>query len=119
MNRIVAAFAAAALAMPLAAAASPQSWTLTRAEWAGAGSASRVLSLPPLRAAIKALDSHTGARLAVVHNGGEDGVFWASQLEGWLVSLGVPHKRLVDRAGAVRAGRLRLELETPGTAGPP
>lgn len=118
MNRIITAFAAAALVMPLAAAAAPQSWTLTRAEWAGASSASRVVSLPPLRAAVKALDSHPGARLAVVHNGGEDGIFWASQLEGWLVSLGVPHKRLLDRAGGVRAGQLRLELESPGTAGP-
>lgn len=118
MNRIVTVVVATVLAAPMAVAAAPQNWTLTRAEWAGADSASRVVALSPLRAAMKALDSHPGARLAVVHNGGEDGVFWASQLEGWLVSLGVPHKRLVDRSGAVRTGQLRLELETPGTTGP-
>lgn len=101
----------AALAAGAAAQAAPaRQWTLTRAQWAGGTSAAQIVAIAPLRAAVRALDAHPGARIAVVHNGGEDGIFWASDLEGWLVALGVPAARIVDRTGALPAGRLRLEL---------
>lgn len=89
---------------------SPRQWTMTRAQWAGGSDAAHIVAIAPLRAAVKALDAHPGARLAVVHNGGEDGVFWASDLEGWLVALGVPAAKIVDRTGAVPTSELRLEL---------
>lgn len=101
----------AALAAGVAAQASPApQWTLTRAQWAGGIAAGQIVAIAPLRAAVRALDGHPAARLAVVHNGGEDGIFWASDLEGWLVALGVPAARIVDRTGAVPTGQLRLEL---------
>lgn len=96
-----------------------ESWTLTRAEWAGVQSASQVIAIGPVREAVTALAADPGSLLAVVHNGGEDGVFWASDLEGWLISLGVPAARIEDRAGAVVPGKLRLELESPGGEPPP
>lgn len=92
--------------------AAPQSWTLTRTQWAGVQSPRQIVALDPVRNAVNALAADPGARLAVVHNGGEDGVFWASDLEGWLISLGVPAARIEDRAGAVAPGELHLELET-------
>lgn len=99
-------------------AAAAQSWTLTRAEWAGVRSANQVVALGPVRNAVTALAADPGSRLAVVHNGGEDGVFWASDLEGWLISLGVPATRIEDRAGAVAPGELHLELESPSNGSP-
>lgn len=97
-------------AVAAARGAPAHQWTLTRAQWAGGNTAASIVALAPLRAAVRALDAHAGAKLAVVHNGGEDGVFWASDLEGWLVALGVPAARIVDRTGAVSADELRLEL---------
>lgn len=91
-------------------AAGHDAWVLTRAEWSGVTDGAQVVAIAPLRAAVNALDKHPGARLVVLHNGGEDGLFWASDLEGWLVSLGVPSSRIVDRIGAIRPGRIRLRI---------
>lgn len=109
----------AALSLLLCCSAAPAApagpWTLTQAEWSGVTGAAQVVAIKPLRAAVSALDATPGARLVVVHNGGEDGLFWASELEGWLVSLGVPSERIVDRIGAIEAGRIRLRIEpAPG-----
>ena len=97
----------------LAQAAGTGTWTLTRAEWSGVTNGQQVVAIAPLRAAVNALDKHRGDRLVVLHNGGEDGLFWASDLEGWLVSLGVPSSRIVDRIGAIKPGRIRLQLAPP------
>jgi len=115
--RLIGLVAGAALAGT--AVAAPASWTMTRAQWGGAGRAGQVVRIAPLRAAVTALDAKPGARLAVIHNGGEEGIFWASRVERWLVALGVPKARIADRTGAVRAGRLRLELVSGrGASGP-
>lgn len=86
-------------------------WILTEAQWSGVTQASQVVAIAPLRQAISAFDAQPGARLVVVHNGGEDGLFWASNLEGWLISLGVPTNRIIDRIGAIKPGRIRLQIE--------
>jgi hypothetical protein len=86
-------------------------WVLTQAQWSGVTRAAQVVSLDPLRRAIQAFDAQPGAHLVVVHNGGEDGLFWASDLEGWLVALGVPTDRIVDRIGAIKPGRIQLRIE--------
>lgn len=93
-------------------------WTLTRAQWSGVTSAEQVVDIPPLHAAIKAFDAAPGSRLVVIHNGGEDGLFWAADLKGWLVALGIPSARIVDRTGALPPGRILLQVEAPGSAGP-
>lgn len=106
--------AAGALGAP-----APHQWTLTRAQWAGGADAAQIVAISPLRSALHALDANAGTKLVVVHNGGEDGIFWASDLEGWLIALGVPAKRIFDRAGAVPVDQMRLEvLPESGTAGP-
>ncbi|MGA7964590.1 MAG: hypothetical protein WCB49_01580 [Gammaproteobacteria bacterium] len=96
-----------------AEAASTTQWTLTQAQWSGVTSAEQVIEVKPLRAAIAAFDATSGVRLVVIHNGGEDGLFWAADLKGWLVALGVPSARIVDRIGAIPPGRIRLQIEAP------
>lgn len=107
-------FAVVAAAALLAGVASgqdaSQSWTLTRAQWPATENARDIVALAPVRAAVRALSDARGARLVVLHNGGEDGDFWASDLEGWLIALGVPARRIVDRAGALPPGELRLRI---------
>lgn len=96
-----------------AEAASTAHWTLTQAQWNGVTSAAQVIAVKPLRAAIAAFDATPGARLVVIHNGGEDGLFWAADLKGWLVALGVPSARIVDRISAIPPGRIRLQIRPP------
>ncbi|MGH8128423.1 MAG: hypothetical protein ACRETC_08660 [Gammaproteobacteria bacterium] len=92
-------------------AASSAQWTLTQAQWSGVTSATQVLAVKPLHAAIAAFDAMPGSRLVVIHNGGEDGLFWAGNLKGWLVALGVPSTRIVDRIGAIAPDKIRLQVE--------
>lgn len=112
-------FALMAGAASASAAQTPvQSWTLTRAQWAGVQGAGGVVALAPVRAAVAALGTAPDARIAVIHNGGEDAVFWASDLEGWLVALGVPSTRIDDRTAAVSPAELRLRVEPAGAGSP-
>ncbi len=92
-------------------AASVTQWTITRAQWSGVVTAAQVLEVQPLQAAIVALDALPGSRLVVIHNGGENGLFWASDLKGWLVALGVPSARIVNRTGAIASDKIRLRIE--------
>jgi hypothetical protein len=92
-------------------AASVTQWTITRIQWSGVVTAAQVLEVRPLQAAIVALDALPGSRLVVIHNGGENGLFWASDLEGWLVALGVPSARIVNRIGAIAPDKIRLRIE--------
>ncbi|MGH8225460.1 MAG: hypothetical protein ACRER1_04830 [Gammaproteobacteria bacterium] len=100
------------------AAAASQTWVLTRAEWAGPLNAQRVIALAPVRSAVHALDAASGSRILVAHNGGEEGLFWASNLEGWLVALGVPAARIVDRSAGVPPNEIHLELLPPAAGAP-
>jgi len=109
----------ALLAIPASAAPGTPSWILTLGEWSGPKTGERILDMKPLRAAVQALDSTPKARLEVMHNGGEGGVFWAVQIEGWLVSLGVPGSRIVLRTGAIKLDRVRILLLPPGIAPTP
>lgn len=104
-------FLLAGLIASVAVARTPSAtWILTRAEWPAAENANEIISLAPVRAAVQALSASPRSRLAVVHNGDEDGVFWASDLEGWLIALGVPAKRIEDHTGAVPPNELRLRI---------
>lgn len=98
----------------VAEAAGARQWTLTQGQWSGVTSAAQVVRIAPLRAAVEALDAEPGSRLVVIHNGGEDGLFWAADLKGWLVALGVPTARIVDRIGVLPPGRIHLRLQPPG-----
>lgn len=115
MKKFLAVLCLCGLSATASASQGPGPWTLTRAEWSGLTRASQVVAIKPLQAAVAALNARPHARLVVAHNGGEDGLFWASELEGWLVALGVPSGRVVDRIGAIAAGHIRLQIESGGS----
>lgn len=106
-------------AVPAFAAPGAPSWVLTLSEWSGPKTGERILGMKPLRAVVQALDATPQARLEVMHNGGESGVFWAVQIKGWLVSLGVSGSRIVLRTGAIGPDRVRILLLPPGVAPTP
>lgn len=103
----------------IAAGAVANSWRLTLAEWSGPKTASRVLKMKPIRAAVQALDKSPGARLELLHNGGDTGVFWAADLKGWLISLGIPGSRILVHTGGQTPGVLKIELLVSGSSPSP
>lgn len=102
-----------ALLLSLAAQAA-ESWTLSAAEWSRPRSGAAVLEMAPVAEAVRAwqaaVDEHAGARLLLVHAGGEEGSLWAAELRDWLITLGVPPEaiELVPGAQSARALELRL-----------
>lgn len=113
MNRLRVALLVLAVSAGSASAASPRQWTLTRSQWSGVTTAAEVVAIKPLHAAVAAFEATPGARLAVIHNGGEDGLFWAADLKGWLVALGIPSARIADHTEAIPQDEIRLRIEKP------
>jgi hypothetical protein len=69
-------------------------WAVSASEWAQPRSGEMVVGLPGVRAAMSALLESSTARLAIHHPGGDQGIWWAEELKGWLVTLGVSSNRI-------------------------
>lgn len=99
------------LGISLPAAAASQQWTLSADAWNQPRSASMVMKLPAVHAAVQAWSQAPQQRkLILLHAGGETGSLWADELQGWLVALGVPSDRIESRPGG-KAGELELQVE--------
>lgn len=96
-----------------AATSTSEAWKLTLAQWSGPKTAGSILRMKPIRDAVKAFDQTAGARLELLHNGGDSGVFWAANLKGWLISLGIPGSRILVHTGGLNPGVLEIKLLAP------
>ena len=69
-------------------------WSVSATEWAQPRSGKMVTTLPGIRAAMAAA-SRSGVSSMVIHcPGGDQGVWWAEELKGWLTTLGVSSGRV-------------------------
>lgn len=104
-----------ALVVPLSAAAS-DSWLLKAADWSRPRSGEAVLAMKPVAQAVRSWQSAgQGARLLLVHAGGEEGSLWGAELRDWLIALGLPPDAIVLAPGGQPADRLEIRLEAaPG-----
>lgn len=100
-----------ALLAGAAAAAGPVR-EVTAQQWDRPRSGGMVRTIPAIRAIV--LDLRPGVSLAIRYPGGEQGLLWAEELKGWLVSLGVASARIRLVAGAPRPDALELMPETDG-----
>ena len=95
---------------PVHAADGP--WIVDAEFWATPRSGEVVLAEPALRAAVDTLMfREESSRLVIRYPGGETGQFWAQELQGWLVALGIPSQRIVTEPGGVREDQLQLTVE--------
>ncbi len=106
--RVLLFVALSGVASVLFAAESP--YLLTAKEWAVPRSGAALLSMPPVRAAMRELDSAPQAHLRVRYPGGDEGTLWAHELQGWLVALGLASTRIELVPGSRRADALGLEV---------
>lgn len=80
-------------------------------DWARPRTGASVAAMPALRAAVAAWHAAPGARLAIVHPGGETGGLWGREVRDWLVALGLAPADLVLRPGGPREDAVLLRLE--------
>lgn len=102
--------------LPGLAAAGPV-LELDAAEWARPRTAESVLSMTPLREAVRTWEQMPSARLVIRHPRGEAGLFWADELRNWLVALGVPSRSIAVEAGGGLEDRVELSVRRTNSGG--
>ena len=69
-------------------------------EWLMPRSGDRLLEWEPLAATVREwMDAEAPSRIVIEYPGGEQGSLWASELEDWLVTLGVPQDAIRAQPG--------------------
>lgn len=94
----------------LAAAHAEETLLLDRAQWSVPKTDTVVLAMPVLQKVMKQLQHSAHTRLNVYYPGGDEGSLWATELRGWLVSLGLESRRIQLVSGSQYQDRLQLEI---------
>jgi len=102
-------FVASATSAPLKLAKN-KTFILTQQQWSVPRDAMSVLSMPAVQSAMQSLVSEQKQSLIVRYPGGEVGMLWASELKGWLVSLGLSSDLINVQAGSLKSEELELQV---------
>ena len=87
-----------------------EQFQLSAAEWAQPKRAETVLQMSAIRNGINELNKNEKNRLTIRYPGGESGILWASELKGWLVSLGVDSNIIDMQPGSTKSNVLDLTV---------
>jgi len=85
-----------------------ESFILTQQQWSIPKSAQSILKMPALRSVMQGLLKYKKKKLMIRYPGGEVGILWASELKGWLVSLGVSSEQIKIESGSSKSDGLKL-----------
>ncbi|HET9679014.1 MAG TPA: hypothetical protein VFP95_00465, partial [Gammaproteobacteria bacterium] len=90
--------AAALFALSLSAQAD-NAWHLDAQTWSHPRTAARVAQIPAIQAAAQAWAANPERVLVIRHAGDEAGELWATELEEWLIALGIAGDHIEIRPG--------------------
>jgi len=96
------------------AVANAQSLSIPEAFWTQPRDSRRVARLPGLSLLLAAFERQPNGRLVIHHGSGEAPTVRAGELRAWLVSLGLPSKRVLVERNLTIGGALKLEVRTAG-----
>lgn len=99
-----------ALGLTAALEAHAGSYTITPEMWMQPRSGQIMLQMPPVRAAVADWMRHPGAKLMILHSGDEMGSLWASEVQDWLVSLGIPSADILKQVSGQDENSVTLEV---------
>lgn len=85
-------------------------WYLSSTEWSRPRSGAMVMSLPPVQAAVAQLRTSDTGVLTIFFPGGDMGSYWAEELRGWLISLGIASSRIHMVPGSGEADMIGLAV---------
>ena len=94
-------------------ASAEERWGVSATEWAQPRSGEMVSTLPGIRAALTAVSQIPSSRVAIHHPGGDQGIWWAEELKGWLITLGLDSNRVELVPGSGEADMMYLLLIAP------
>lgn len=89
---------------------------ITADDWARPRSGDSLVQMPALKRTVRHYldgrpsDSEAHRRIVIRHPRGEEGVIWAEELRGWLVSLGIPSSDIAVSPESTRIDALELAV---------
>ena len=101
---------ASALVLGMATAAHAGSYTITAEMWMQPRSGQVMLQMPPVRAAVQDWLRHPGSKMLILHSGDDMGSLWASEVQDWLVSLGIPSADITKQVSGQDENSVTLEV---------
>lgn len=99
-----------------AAAGAAEPLVVTAVEWAQPRNGLTLTRYPALHQAVSELQQ--GQRLQLRYPGGDEGSLWASELQAWLVALGLSSDRIELLPGSARADAIELRVVGTPATGP-
>ena len=82
-----------------------EQWNVPRTELA-------ILNMPTLQSILQAYQkTNESGRLLIKYPGGDEGTLWASELRGWLVSLGIASNHIELVPGSRDANQLEIYVK--------
>ena len=94
----------------IGAQAADQTYVITAEQWAVPRRAETLLRMPTVAAAMQELRKHSRSHLRIRYPGGDEGTFWAHELRGWLVSLGISSQRIELSPGSANDDVIELDV---------
>lgn len=87
-----------------------QTAEITAAQWAQPRHGEWLLQQAGIADVIHNLQQHPNSRVQIRYPGGDQGAWWAEELQAWLVALGLPSSRIERVPGSASADRIQLQL---------
>jgi len=84
---------------------------LSEQQWAVPRTAESILAMAAIHQVMMVLSDNKNITLRIGYPGGEVGILWASDLKGWLVSLGLSSVNIKLQAGSLHAYGLELSVD--------
>lgn len=84
-------------------ASPPDAFTVSADQWAQQRSGAALLRLQPIQGIVREWLGQPDSHIVIRHAASDAGNLWASELQDWLVSLGVPADHVDKQASADQA----------------
>ncbi len=88
----------------------PAYFILTQQQWSVPRTAETILAMPAIYQVMNEVSKNKKYSLLIRYPGGEVGMLWASELKGWLVSLGLASVNIELQAGSLNAQEIELSV---------
>ena len=93
------------------ASAQADTFTITADEWAQPRSGAEMAAMAPVRAAVQDWMKHPDYHIVILHSGDDIGSLWSSEVQDWLVSLGIPSAAIEKRISGQDENSVTLSVE--------
>jgi len=90
------------------------SYSITAEQWAIPRHGERLLKMPALKQIISQWQKNTLQYVEISYPGGEQGELWLTELQDWLIALGLPSERIKKVVGSGGKDIIKLSVLSTG-----